>query len=204
MRVEPGLNRRVHQWEQKLQPLQQATTPVPPKAATWQAVSRAINGPPDPLLGQLLRRLRWYRYLSALALSFALVAGVLLWAPGQTPVPGINYVAVMKNDAEQPTMVVTLTQSGRVMRVDMLAKPQLDDGQDLQLWAVSKTDGRIESLGVIPVEKQVETALTKSQWGLIKDAEYLLVSAVNPGGQAAPGERVLAKGLCVKVEGWQS
>ncbi|MAR89310.1 MAG: hypothetical protein CML06_00305, partial [Pseudomonadales bacterium] len=63
MRVEPGLNRRVHQWEQKLQPLQQATTPVPPKAATWQAVSRAINGPPDPLLGQLLRRLRWYRYL---------------------------------------------------------------------------------------------------------------------------------------------
>jgi anti-sigma-K factor RskA len=91
-----------------------------------------------------------------------------------------------------------------VLALDVLEKPQLNADQHLQLWAVSREDGSVASLGAVQLEKRVETSLTKEQWGLITNAEYLLVSAETQSGVTAPGSRILAKGLCVKVEGWKS
>lgn len=207
MRENSTLARRVRQWETKLQPLHQSTTPVPPKKSTWKAITQAINGAADPLVATLMRRLNFYKYLSGFALTFALVAGIMLLLPRPVPAPSgaaINYVAVMNNNREQPAMVVTLTKEGRVLALDVLEKPQLDANQHLQLWAVSREDGSISSLGAVQLEKRVETSLTKAQWGLITNAEYLLVSAESQPSAQAPGGRILAKGLCVKVEGWKS
>ncbi|MGB3623802.1 hypothetical protein FT643_05005 [Ketobacter sp. MCCC 1A13808] len=206
MRDNSVLSKRVRQWEAKLQPLHQATVPVEPKSGTWQSISDAINGAADPMIAILKRRLNIYKYLTAMAMTFALVAGVLLWypQPDVTPAAAINYVAVMKNSDEQPTMVVTLTKSGRVMALDLLQKPKLEADQRLQLWAVSRDDGSIKSLGAVELEKHFETSLSKEQWGLISTAEYLLVSAEDQIDVQAPGEKIIAKGLCVKVEGWKS
>lgn len=207
MRQDSALTRRVRQWEAKLQPLHQSTPAVAPKKSTWQAISNAINGAADPLITTLMKRLNFYKYLSAAALSFALVASVMLSLPGPVPTPTvaiINYVAVLNSEGEQPSMVVTLTKEGRVLALDVLEKPQLNADQHLQLWAVSREDGSVASLGEVQLEKRVETSLTKEQWGLITNAEYLLVSAETQSGVTAPGSRILAKGLCVKVEGWKS
>ena len=204
MRQDDALQQRVRQWEAKLQPLHARTPEHAPKASTWKAIASVIGGTVDPMVVALTKKLRIYRALTAFAFSFALLLGVAFWGPLAPKPVGINYVAVMKDQQAQPTMVVTLTQAGRVLALDMLAKPQVPDQQALQLWAISKVDGSITSLGTIPVEKHVEKSLTKPQWGLIKDAEYLMVSVEAPGGAAVPSDRVVSKGLCVKVEGWQS
>lgn len=207
MRENAALARRVRQWESKLQPLHQKTAPLPPKPSTWKAISNAINGAPDPLVATLLRRLNLYKALTGLALTFSLVAGFMLWYPVSTPAPvsaGINYVAVLNNATDQPAMVVTLTKANRVLALDMLQKPALAADQYLQLWAVSREDGSIRSLGTVQVEKHIETNLSKEQWGLISSAEFLLVSAENQPNVQLPGAQIVAKGLCVKVEGWKS
>ena len=205
MRRDTRLSTRVRQWENKLQPLHQFTPEVAPKKSTWANIAKAINGATDPLVESLRKKLNFYQYFSGFALTFALVLVVLLGSPFMQKQPvAINYVAVMNDANAQPTMVVTLTQAGRVLALDMLQKPQIESHQNLQLWAISRVDGSITSLGLIDVEKHIEKSLTKPQWGLIKDAEYLLVSVENVGGSGSPSDRILSKGLCVKVEGWQS
>ena len=200
-----GLRNRVRQWEHKLQSLHHYTPELSPKKSTLDNILSAINGAADPVLENLKKKLGFYRWFSGLALTCALVLAVLVWAPvGQPPSAAINYVAVMKDSNAQPTMVVTLTQTGRVLALDMLAKPKLQNDQNLQLWAISKVDGSITSLGVIDVEKRIEKSLTKPQWGLIKDAEYLMVSVEAAGGASMPSNRIVSKGLCVKVEGWKT
>lgn len=208
MREDAKLASRVRQWESKLQPLHNATPAVAPKKSTWQAISTAINGAADPLIATLKKRLNFYKYLSAGALSFALVLGLMLSLPKPVPTPtatsAINYVAVLSGSDEQPSMVVTLTKEGRVLTMDVLLKPQLEAGQHMQIWAVSRDDGSIAKLSAVQLEKRIEASLTKEQWGLISSAESLIVTAETLADVSAPGERILAKGLCVKVEGWKS
>lgn len=210
MRANATLARRVHQWESKMQPLHHNTAAVQPKVSTWKAIENAINGVKDPVVASLMSRLNFYKYLSAFALTLTLALGFLLVKPGPAPAPSIaaattiNYVAVLNDNAEQPTMVVTLTQPNRQLTLDMLQKPKLEENQYLQLWAVSRTDGRVSSLGTLKVEKHIETSLTKEEWTLIADSEYLWVSVENQPNLPAPGANIIAKGLCVKVEGWKS
>ncbi len=213
MRDNSSMTQKVRQWEAKLQPLHEATAPVAPKVATWQSISESINGAAEPLIATLKRRLNLYKYLTAMAMTFALVAGFMLWFPKPTPTPVatvpvssavINYVAVMNDRDEQPSMVVTLTKEGRVLSLDVLKKPKLEADQKLQLWAVSREDGSIKSLAAVDLDKHVKTSLTKEQWGLISSAEFLLVSAENQVNVQAPGDQIIAKGLCVKLEGWKS
>lgn len=205
MRDDSGLSYRVRQWENKLQSLHEYTPELSPKKNTLNSILAAINGAADPMLDSLKKKLGFYKFFSGFALTCALVLAVMVWAPvGQPPSAAINYVAVMKDDNAQPTMVVTLTQTGRVLALDMLEKPVLERNQNLQLWAISKVDGSISSLGVIDVEKRIEKSLTKPQWGLIKNAEYLMVSVEKVGGAGLPSNRIVSKGLCVKVEGWKT
>ena len=103
-------------------------------------------------------------------------------------------------------MVATLQKTGRLLELDLLSKPQVEASSDLQLWAVSKEDGSIKPLGLIDVEKHVEIKLTKPEWGLIASAEFLLVSVEKKGGSTTglPSKMLVSKGLCVKVQGWES
>ncbi|RLU03201.1 MAG: hypothetical protein D9N11_05310 [Ketobacter sp.] len=204
MRENRNLRDRVRQWEDKLQPLHSNTPEVAPKKSTWDNIASVIGVAADPMLATLKKKLNFYKYLSGFAFACTLALAVLVLVPAAPQPAAINYVAVMKDDNAKPTMVVTLTQAGRVLALDMLEKPQVDQNQKLQLWAVSKVDGSVSSLGEISVEKHIEKSLTKPQWGLISDAEYLLVSLETSPGVSRPSDRVLAKGLCVKVEGWQS
>ena len=205
MREDQQLSRRVRQWEGKLQPLHQCTPAIAPKKSTWKRIVRAINGAADPVVISLTRKLTFYKYFSGFALTSVLVMALMLGVPSAKPERvNINYVAVMKNNEEQPTMVVTLTKAGRVLTLDMLQKPTLNKHQGLQLWAISKVDGSVASLGVIEVAKHSEKALSKPQWGLITNAAYLMVSVETRGSVAKPSHLVVAKGLCVKVEGWKA
>lgn len=203
LREDRELLMRVRAWEDKMQPLHELTAEVEPDRKVWKDIQLALQGKPDPLL----KRLNLYRWLSFGGLACTLVLTVLLWSPWQVPVESgrINYVAVMQDEGGIPNMVATLTQAGRTLRMDLLRKPTVVEGEQLQLWAQSREDGKIRHLGTIAVQKELSLALTKEEWGLISSADYLLVS-IEPSGLAPeqPGLRIVSKGLCVKVEGWAS
>lgn len=208
MRDDIELRKQVIQWEEKLQPIHHTTPVVKPKKSTWKKISSSIGGITDPLMQQVMRRLRFYKYLAASAVASALVMGVMTWSTLNTVVPApINYVAVMKDTQDVPSMVVTISKNeqGRLLALDMLKKPALEENQSLQLWAISQEDGSITSLGVIQREKRINKSLSKPEWGLIKNAEFLIVSVENQGGSdsGAPSNDIITKGLCVKVEGWK-
>ncbi|HBS41489.1 MAG TPA: hypothetical protein DEA26_02325 [Oceanospirillales bacterium] len=209
----PALQLRVRHWENQLQPLNDSVAELPPAASVWAGIDQAINpaaaSDSGSLIESLKQRLNLWRYLTATGFAFALVLGVLLTLqlnqPASNSASGVvNYVAVMKNSDDQPSMVVTLVQEGRQLSLDMLQKPVIADDQVLHLWAISKEDGHIRSLGTIPVEKHIEKTLSKPQWGMISSAEHLIVSVETTAQVLTPGPDIIAKGLCVKVEGWQA
>lgn len=198
---------RVIQWETKLQPIHTATQPVPPKKATWKMIASQINNTSNQMVEKLLSKLRLYQYLTAFAFSLSMVVSLASYLSysESDPINTINYVAVLKNDIEQPVMVATLKKTGRLLALDLLQKPNVAQDNDIQIWAISKDDGSIKSLGLIDVAKRVELQLTKPEWGLIKSAEFLMVSIESKGGSTTglPSERLISKGLCVQVQGWQ-
>ena len=207
----PAIQDRVHYWESQLQPLNDDVPELAPAAGVWSAIESSISpasqseSEHESVLEALKRRLNLYRYLTAAAFAFSLVMGFMLTVQLNQPDSAVvNYVAVMKNTDDQPSMVVTLVQEGRQLSLDMLKKPVVSDDQILHLWAISKEDGHIRSLGTVPVEKHIEKTLTKPQWGMISSAEHLIVSVETSDQVQAPGPDIIAKGLCVKVEGWQA
>jgi len=207
-REDEAIAQRVRQWEEKLQPVHTITESVAPKKNTWAKISGAISQTSNQMVEALMSRLRFYKFLSAFAVAFSLVMGVFTFLSVTTvdSQEKINYVAVLKSEADQPMMVATLKKTGRSLALDLLQKPKIEQENDIQLWTISKEDGSYKSLGIINVEKRVELQLTKPEWGMIKDAEYLIVSVENKGGSTTglPSSKVISKGLCVKVEGWET
>jgi len=207
MHQNPAIEQRVRKWEAKFQPVHTATQPVQPQKATWEKIANQINNTSNQMVNSLLSKLRLYQYLTAFAFSLSLVACLVSYMSYSVSVPSntVSYVAVLKNDIEQPVMVATLQKDGRLLALDLLQKPKVAEENDIQIWAVSKNDGSIKSLGLIEIEKHVELQLTKPEWGLIKSAEFLMVSIENKGGSTTglPSERLISKGLCVQVQGWQ-
>ncbi|MDG9669322.1 anti-sigma factor [Hahella sp. CR1] len=214
MRQDETVAKRVRQWEEKFQPLHEKTAPLAPKTATWKAISASINDAPSQLMEKLLRKLSFYKYLSAAALSLALcialypaLSGSEQISPEQaSPAPSVNYVAVMENTDEQAVMVVTVDKAARQLSLNIVEKPVIAQNATLQLWAVSRDDNTVRSLGAIELKGQTQRNLSQREWELIQSAEHLLVSIEKPGGSAtgAPSAQLLAKGLCVKVAGWRS
>jgi anti-sigma-K factor RskA len=208
MQQDSNIAQRVRQWESKLQTVHAVTPSVAPQRNTWQKITQAINNTSNQMMETLLSKLRFYKFVSAFAVTFALVLSVYSYTTisNVDPDAKINYVAVMQNEAGQPTMVATLKQTGRLLALDLLQNPKIEPDKDIQLWTISKEDGSFKSLGLINIDKRVEIALTKPEWGLIKDAEFLVVSIESKGGSTTglPSDKIITKGLCVKVEGWEA
>lgn len=205
MRQDAALGTKVSQWEQRLSPLDDRVVATKPKVATWWQIQAAINGTPESALTRLRRQLNLYRYLSASAFACALLVAFLAWGPIIQPAPGgISYVAVMKDDRQQPMMVATLEKAQGLLRLNLIRKPILKANQSLQLWSVSKQDGSIESLGLVDVTQRIETKVSEPQWSLIANSEYLILTIEHQGGATTgfPSAFVVAKGLCVKVDSW--
>ncbi len=211
MTDDPTLAAHVRRWEQQLQQLHQVTAEVPPSPEVWEGIRKQIRGSstrPEAVQDSLLKRLRFYRWFSAASFACVLLLSLTLWAPWQTgadpAAAPVSYVAVMKDEIGDPSMVATLVQDGRRLRLDLLKKPRVPENQQLQLWAQSREDGRFRSLGNLPLEKQSEATLSREEWGLIRSAEYLVVSVEAPGELALqPSPEIIARGLCVRVEGWK-
>lgn len=198
LQLQTGLRLRVSFWEEQLMSMSEAPEAIAPGAEVWPAIEQRLQQLSRPVEVQKSPGAWWWRFTSALASVIALVAvsWILLQDPLQSP--NADYVAVLTDDTGAPRLTVLTATGGEQMwlKWDNVAVPT---DKNLQLWAVSKTDGQIRPLGVFDQTAIQRLALTVPQWRLIKDSSHLLLTEEDVGGSPLdePSEIVLAKGVCV-------
>ncbi len=196
--TEPAIDREVRQWERWLQPLADGVPPIDPPHEIWVRIQRDIDGAPAKA------RSGWWLGLSWLTTAVVALAAIV--AVGVDRLSGgadIDYLAAMTaSPGAEATVVVSARTEALSLIVDVRDEPAVPPDTDLELWAVSRTDGETRSLGLVsrPYTRQTWT-LTRSQARLIRDAGSLLLT-VEPAGGSPIGEPegdVYAEGLCIRV-----
>lgn len=199
----PDLDQKIHKWSEHLQPMADAVPDLVPGNAVWERIDASINKAslsPEPVAKRLSLwdRLSFVRGL-ALAASILVVALALIQVTQDVP-PSVDYVAVLANDAGQPRIVATASEVTKKLQIRIFGDA-LDSESDYQLWALSKTDGEIRSLGLLDAGSLSQRQLNETDWRLIIDAHELLVTAEMPGGSpiGEPSDDVISRGLCVRL-----
>jgi anti-sigma-K factor RskA len=193
-------------WENHLSTLNSEDDTLQPRTQTWEAIEAVITPADSTSAATTGLRSKWLSWLPwglSLAMSCALVITLSF---GQFNLDSalsapIDYVAVLTDDSGQAKLTA-ITEGGSKnmwLQWDNIA---LDDDQDLQIWALSKSDNQIRSIAVIE-DKQTHTLqLSDAHWRLIKDADSLILTAEDKGGSVLdePSQVILAKGVCVRME----
>ncbi len=196
--TDAAVDRAVRQWEQWLQPLAEAVPPIDPPDEIWARIERDIDDTPAK------SHSRWWLGLSWLTTTAVAVAAIAAIGLGRlSGGADIDYLAAMATSpGAEASVVVSARTDALSLVVDVRDDPALPPDTDLELWAVSRTDGEARSLGLVsrPHTRQTWT-LTRSQARLIRDAGSLLLT-VEPAGGSPIGEPdgdVYAEGLCIRV-----
>ncbi|MEM9057531.1 MAG: anti-sigma factor, partial [Pseudomonadota bacterium] len=167
--------------------------------ALWRAIERRTSPTRDarPPRSQRWLGLSWLG--AAVAALGVLAIASLDLLPGE---PRIDYVAVMAPEASSDAAVVVSARTeAQELTIELLRDPGLDADSDLELWAVSRSDGEARSLGLLSADARQSIAMTTAQTRLVREAETLLLTVEPAGGSplGEPGGSVYASGLCVQL-----
>jgi anti-sigma-K factor RskA len=194
---------QVNFWEEQLQALHCTENTLQPTPNTWLAINAATNTP--HILKAAPVRSRWLNWLPwnlTAVLSFSLLL-VLCLGQLQFKSSGIipiDYVAILSDDAGQAKLTTVVEGDSQRMWLRW-QKVALENDQDLQIWALSKTDNEIRSIAIIDNQDTDSIQLSDANWRLIKDSATLILTAEEEGGSALdePSEMIVAQGICVRL-----
>ncbi|MEO0574307.1 MAG: anti-sigma factor [Pseudomonadota bacterium] len=194
----PALDQRIYYWEEHLQPMADAVPSLAPSAQLWRSIDASITTAPAQRSPSLWSRLS---FLRGFAVAASVVAMALVFVQlSSGPAATVDYVAVLAGSDGDARFVVTASDQTRQMDIKVFGNPLATDA-DYQLWAVSKTDGEIRSLGLLNANASSQRALNETDWRLVGDAHELLVTAEMTGGSAIgePSDVVISRGLCIRL-----
>ena len=200
MHNDGALRRAVAEWQDRLMPMADFSTPRAPRRRVW----RAIEGRLD-----LQRPVKFWQFWRTESLSFwralgcaSSVLALLLLAVTSSrifDVPSINYVASLTDDRSQPALLLTADSRHHVLDVRVLTTVAVPNDKTLQLWAVPMK-GVPRSLGILAGLNGGKLALPASAIG--DDVALLAVSlepkggSPNPNGPTGP---ILYKGTWLRL-----
>lgn len=198
---------QVRFWEEQLMQLSDEREQREPAAKVWEAIHEKINTVEKAPQHSDKKVSFWSRWSlwAAPGLAFLILVGALfLFIPQHTTGPNADYVAVLTDTKGAPQLTVLTATQGKALWLKW-SDFKIPADKNLQLWAISKSDGQTRPLGVFAQTDVEQQALSVPNWRLIKDAEYLLLTEEDVGGSAIdePSDIVVAKGVCVllaKVE----
>jgi anti-sigma-K factor RskA len=203
------LRRAVRDWEQRMHPLAELAAPVTPPARVWQALENELSlkrrRPSGRVWPVLLDNLNFWRRLGVgSALAAAVLLTVLLTEQTDDPmVPaGPAFFAALAGEQDtQLAALVTGEPGRRIMTVRMLAGPNMQTGQSLELWAVP-AQGAPRSLGLLNPAGSTTIALPP---GVTPENVPLLAISLEPEGgspnPAGPSGPIVFKGAWLVVPG---
>ena len=192
---EPQLQALLGYWEEELMKLSDEGQSLQPAQDTWDRIAARINQHPAAKTASWLR---WF-WQGASALTCMLFVVFAWLIDARAPdVPNADYVAVLTNEQGAPGLTVLTAVGGEQLWLKW-GDVEIAPDKNLQLWAISKSDGQIRPLGVFAATDSTKLPLTVAQWRLIKDSSHLLLTEEDVGGSPLdePSETILAKGVCV-------
>lgn len=200
------LQSRVRFWENQLIAMNDENAELKPLDSTWQAIEKKINPVSEttesarPLFQSWLQS--WLPWSLSAVFSVLLVA-LLTFADinfDSTQHPPVDYVAVLTSDTGDAKLTALTESESKTLWLQW-GEVELNKEENLQIWALSRSDGQIRSIAVVQDTEGQQIQLTDAYWRLIKDAESLILTVEEEGGSAIdePSDTVVAKGLCIRV-----
>ena len=214
LKADPQLAADVRFWEEQLIALNHTEQVLAPWPQTWQNIDTRIRQRAEVKNKTKPGWLTWLPWGLSLAMSLALVITLNLGTFRATEVP-VDYVAVLTDESGAAKLTAVTEGDTQNMWLQW-GEVTLNPNQDLQLWALSKSDQQIRSIAVVSNEavgKQVagkqgggkqETQnlpLSEANWRLIKDSASLILTIEEKGGSVLdePSAMIVAKGICVRL-----
>lgn len=197
---DPEFQQEVLFWESQLMNIQPEDERAP-KPDTWNKISQTITPKPQ---NRKEKATGWQTFLQwgsptiAALLLMLVLFGYYPKVDTAAPAP-VDYVAVLVDQHNRAVLTALTAGNEKTMQLKWESIQPTPD-TNMQLWAISKRDGETRPITVFSNTKANALALDQSQWRLVTDADYLLLTEEEPGGSAIdePSEILLAKGVCIR------
>lgn len=177
---EPALAGEVTQWQNRLEPLTALVAPVPVPASLWPRVD-VSTGQARPRPTLIWNNARFWQGTTAAATALAAaIAGIAFLRPAP-PAPQIYVAALSPLNTPGPSFLAQSAPGGALLIRAVLTVP-VDQGKDLQLWALPDGAKAPQSLGVLPATGKIVAAPD-----LPREKTQLLVS-LEPAGGSPTGQ----------------
>jgi len=184
-RASSGLvDERCRFWEERLMPLLQGLTPVPPPPRVWQGIRRRLG-----LARSAVRpgRARWLA-LAAGLMVVAIVGALLYWRP-LAPARALESATIAAPSGDLLWRVEVYGRPGEPAQLQVRAGSQAAQpaARDYELWALPKGRAPV-SLGLLPYEAgTARRSLTATQQQALASSAQIAVS-LEPAGGSPTGQ----------------
>ena len=179
-----ALRRITAEWQQRLAPMAEFSTPVAPRKQVWRNIERGLKLRPVPPAWQFWLResLTFWRSLGIASTALATLLLVVMISNTLAP-PVISDVAMLSDGKTGTALLLTADRGHGTLEVRVLAAAPVASDKSLQLWAVPKS-GNPRSLGVLADNGRATLALNARAIGA--DVTLLAVSLEPRGGSLDP------------------
>jgi anti-sigma-K factor RskA len=179
-----ALRRITAEWQQRLAPMAEFSTPVAPRKQVWRNIERGLKLRPAPPAWQFWLResLTFWRSLGIASTAFATLLLVVMMSNMLAP-PVISDVAMLSDGKTGTALLLTADRGHGTLEVRAIAAAPVASDKSLQLWAVPKS-GNPRSLGVLADNGRATLALNQRAIGA--DVTLLAVSLEPRGGSLDP------------------
>jgi anti-sigma-K factor RskA len=200
LKEDPALRRLVSEWQDRLQPLNDAVQPVRPPERVWRKIERRIVGRRQRHLAALWDSIRFWR---AAAVTGALAALALAVTLVLLPAPSRLMVVVMEDQSQQPKISVSWDRrdAGRKrLRVRVIGHQTMAPETAWELWML-REGGPPLSLGLITTHELQDVVVPPELAAALDTAVGLAMSVEPEGGSptGVPSGPVLYQGLCTEI-----
>jgi anti-sigma-K factor RskA len=198
----------VERWQATLSPLDDATPPLAPPAAVWQAIAaevlpapRAVSRPPPSAAPGFWHNLALWRAIGLGGTALAAVAAAFLVMPSPTATTlapaatGPSLVATLADADGRPLLAAAFNAGSGEVRFAPVAQGPDQAGKVPELWVIEgKNPPR--SLGVIDIATGAAHAIPRARLAGLKPGAVLAISIEPIGGSrtGAPTGPVIATG----------
>lgn len=196
-RRDPQFAAEVTRWSERLAPLLDEVSPVPPPAGV---LDRVLAGAAADISANDNGKLRFWRGWSVGSTAVAAALALFLVvreppAPPPSPTTAAPLVAAMSAEGSPLRLVATWDAADRSLVVAAATAMQPVSGHSHELW-VQARDGTVRSLGLMPATGRMHGELPPGEARLLSQGAILMLSVEPAGGSTSgkPSAQVVAEG----------
>ena len=195
---EPGLQRQVGLWEERLHGLGEGLEPITPPEHVWHDIARGLDGG----RGGFWNNAPLWRNLTMLAASLLLAVGVFLAVPGVHIGEMPDHMVVVNNARSEPAWVVQAQMDRGRFKVKTMDPVAMGPEQVCVLW-LTWEDGMAKPLGVLP-EQPGEMTMPMPEVAGRDPMRARVAVSIEPGNMnidqmGRPSEQIVFQGPWVRI-----